>query len=172
MQQLLSMLSMAYSVSIPYIEVIIKAVAIFVIGLIVAKAVRKLIDKIASKHFDAGMTVFVRQFIYYSLMSFILIAVLSELGVQTASLVAVLGGMSIAVGLSLRSSLSNLASGVLLIMFKPFTIGDQISIDSQTGVISAIQLLFTYLIDSDGNQITVPNNKLITSMVTKYKVTT
>jgi small conductance mechanosensitive channel len=155
----------------PYIIQGIEALIILVVGSLLSKMLSSMIKKIVASRFDSTMGTFAKQFTFYSFMFLVVIAVLSKLGVQTTSLIAILGGMSVAVGLSLRSSLSNLASGILLIMFKPFSIGNQISVDGNQGEVTDIALLFTYLKDSDNNQVTVPNNKLVTNVVTRYQKT-
>ena len=170
MSGLFSEITLSTKLLLPYIENAVKALAILIIGWILAKIFSGVVKKVVTSRVDVTMGSFTKQFTFYGLMLLVFIAVLSELGVQTTSLVAVLGGMSVAVGLSLRSSLSNLASGILVIMFKPFSIGDQISVDSTQGKVTDIQLLFTYLQDDNGNQVTVPNNKLVTNSVTRLKI--
>jgi small conductance mechanosensitive channel len=171
MSNLLTDISLSTEQLLPYITSAAEALAIFIIGWILAKILSNVVKKVVTSRFDATMGTFSKQFAFYGFMLLVLIAVLSKLGVQTTSLVAILGGMSVAVGLSLRSSLSNLASGILVIMFKPFSIGDQISVDGTQGKVTDIELLFTYLQDDDSNQVTIPNNKLVTNAVTRLKAT-
>lgn len=169
MSNLFTNISLPAEQLVPYITRAAEALVILIIGWILAKVLSNVVKKVVASRIDATMGTFSKQFSFYGFMLLVLIAVLSKLGVQTTSLVAILGGMSVAVGLSLRSSLSNLASGLLVIMFKPFSIGDQISVDSCQGKVTRIELLFTYLQDGDGNQVTIPNNKLVTNSVTRLK---
>lgn len=122
------------------------------------------------RHIEPTFALFAKRCIFYLCMIFVLMAVLSLLGVHTTSLVAVIGGMSIAIGLSLRSSLSNLASGILLVFFRPFKVGDYIQLSSQSGTVEDIQILFTVLKTSAGQQLTIPNNQFLSSAITNYSV--
>ena len=117
---------------------------------------------------DQTFSLFIKRVIFYILMIFVVLAALSMVGVQTASLVAVLGGMSIAIGLSLRSSLSNLASGILLIFFRPFKVGDYIQVSSETGTVEEIQILFTTIVTSGLQKVIIPNNKFLTNSITNF----
>ena len=160
-------LSSAIAFFEPYIIKGVEALAILIVGWILAAVISRLIGKVIAEKLDQTMGAFIKQFSFYMLLLVVFIAVLSKLGVQTASLIAVLGGMSVAVGLSLRSSLSNLASGILVIMFKPLQIGDTITVNGSSGKVTKIELLFTYLQADSGDQIAVPNNQLVTYAVTK-----
>ena len=107
------------AIAIEYGTQIISAVLIFAFGIWVSKLVVKVIDKIfLTRKVDDTIRIFVTKILNYLFVIFVFIAVLSKLGVQTASLIAILGGIGIAVGLSLKSSLSNLASGIILILFR------------------------------------------------------
>ena len=122
------------------------------------------------RHIEPTFALFSKRCVFYLCMIFVLMAVLSLLGVHTTSLVAVIGGMSIAIGLSLRSSLSNLASGILLVFFRPFKVGDFIEISKQNGTVEDIQILFTVLKTSSGQQVTIPNNQFLSSAITNYSI--
>lgn len=148
---------------------VIFAIVILIVGLILAKLCANLIEKLMRlRHIEETVTRFVRRLVYYVLLIFVLIACLSKLGVQTSSLVAIVGAMSLAIGLSLRSSLSNLASGILLIMFRPFKVGDYVEVQSFSGVIEDIQILFTQLKTTANQQITLPNNIFMSHAVMNY----
>jgi len=88
--------------------------------------------------------------------------------VQTASLLAIMGGMSLALGLALRSSISNVASGMLLIIFRPFKVGDAIEINSHTGTVMDIQILFTRIRTAQYQDITIPNDQFMKNAVMNY----
>lgn len=144
-------------------------VLIFIIGWWVARRISKVMGALLQKRaIDQTFTLFIKRVIFYILMIFVVLAALSMVGVQTASLVAVLGGMSIAIGLSLRSSLSNLASGILLIFFRPFKVGDYIQVSSETGTVEEIQILFTTIVTSGLQKVIIPNNKFLTNSITNF----
>ena len=144
-------------------------VLIFIIGWWVARRISKVMGALLLKRaIDQTFSLFIKRVIFYILMIFVVLAALSMVGVQTASLVAVLGGMSIAIGLSLRSSLSNLASGILLIFFRPFKVGDYIQVSSETGTVEEIQILFTTIVTSGLQKVIIPNNKFLTNSITNF----
>ena len=112
---------------IPYGITFAIAVIIFVIGILISKMITNLLRKVLQRrNIELTISKFVCRLAYAILMIFVVLATLSQLGVQTTSLIAILGAMSLAVGLSLKSSLSNLASGLLLVLFRPFKTGDYI----------------------------------------------
>lgn len=106
---------------------VIAALAIFIFGRWVAKGVRKLVVRIMGKSgVDSTLTTFTANLTYIGLLAFIVIAALGQLGIQTTSFIAVIGAAGLAVGLALQGSLSNFAAGFLLIIFRPFKVGDLI----------------------------------------------
>jgi len=147
------------------------AALILFIGLYVIKRISKVTLTILEKrHVEATVAQFVNRLLYYLLLILLLMAVLGQLGVQTSSLLAVLGGMSIAIGLSLQSSLSNLASGFLLILFRPFKVGDSIKMGSQTGTVIEIHVLYTQIRTSQYQNVTIPNDQFMKNAVLNYSV--
>ena len=104
---------------------IIAAILIFVVGRWAAKLVRDVIEKLMKKSgIDATLVTFAGNFTYVVIIAFVVLAALAKLGIQTTSFIAIIGAAGLAVGLALRGSLSNFASGVLLIIFRPFRVGD------------------------------------------------
>lgn len=98
----------------------------------------------------------------------LVLSVLSTLGVETTSFVAVIGAAGLAVGLALQNSLANFAGGLLILAFKPFRVGDLISVQGLTGYVDAVHLFTTVLIASDNRLLTLPNNTLTTNSITNY----
>ncbi|RYF70147.1 MAG: mechanosensitive ion channel family protein [Cytophagaceae bacterium] len=98
----------------------------------------------------------------------LVLSVLSALGVETTSFVAVIGAAGIAVGLALQNSLANFAGGLLILAFKPFRVGDLISVQGLIGYVEAVHLFNTVLITSDNRTLTLPNNTLTTNSITNY----
>lgn len=148
---------------------ILAAVAIFVIGKWLAKIVSNLIKKSMTKaNMDATLINFIEHLSYTALLAFVIIAALGAAGIQTASFVAVFGAAGLAVGLALQGSLSNFAAGVLMLVFKPFKIGDFVEIAGTMGTVSSIQIFNTILNSPDNIKIIVPNAKATGDNIKNY----
>lgn len=155
--------------AIPYGITFAIAVIIFVIGILISKIIRNLLRKVLQRrNIELTIAKFICRLVYAILMIFVVLATLSQLGVQTTSLIAILGAMSLAVGLSLKSSLSNLASGLLLVVFRPFKTGDYIKIGSYEGTVDEINLLFTEMLNSSNQQLTIPNSKFMSDAIINF----
>lgn len=140
---------------------LIAALAILLIGRWAAQIVRKIIyNLMVRSRVDQTLIAFVVSLSYVALMAFVVIAALGQLGIQTASFIAVLGAAGLAVGLALQGSLSNFAAGVLMIIFRPFKVGDLIEGGGVTGVVDRIEIFTTTLKSGDNKQIIVPNSKI------------
>ena len=152
-------------------EKVVIATVIFFIGMWVSRLLVKGVRRIlARRHVEKTLAEFLSKVLYYTLMVFVIAALLSELGVQTASLVAVIAGMSVAVGLSLRGSLSNLASGILLVFFKPFYIDNWIKIGSVSGQVKEVGLLYTEILTGDRVMVVIPNSKFMSDVITNLSL--
>lgn len=148
---------------------VLGAIAIGFLGYWAAKAVREFIKKMMLRSkVDATLVGFTANLAYAGLLAFVAIAALGKLGIQTASFVAVLGAAGLAVGLALQGSLSNFAAGVMLIIFKPFKVGDYIEAAGTAGVVEDIDILTTQLKSPDNKAITVPNSKMLGDNITNY----
>jgi small conductance mechanosensitive channel len=140
---------------------IIGAGAILIIGRLVAKLVRSIVGRLMTRaRADATLVSFVQALTYTALMAFVIIAALGQLGVQTASFVAVLGAAGLAVGLALQGSLANFAAGVLLLVFRPFRADDLIEAGGSMGVVTEIGIFTTTLRTPDRRRVVVPNSKV------------
>jgi len=148
---------------------IVTALAIFVIGKWVAnmitKAVRTLMQK---REVDKTLETFVGNLIRMVLMVFVIIAAIGAVGIQTTSLIAVLGAAGLAVGLALQGSLSNFAAGVLIVLFRPYKVGDWVEAAGISGAVVEVQILTTILKTGDNKQIIVPNSQIMGSIITNY----
>lgn len=165
----MKILGYSYAWLLPYVVHVVLAILIFIFGLLAAKLIRNVLNRILRKRkVDETVVVFSVRAAYSLVILFVILATLAELGVQTASLVAVFGAMALAIGLSLRSSLSNLAAGILLVIFRPVRIGDFIEMDGKSGVVTEIQLLFTQVTTSTNQCIIFPNSKFMSSYVINY----
>ncbi len=140
---------------------LIFAALIFVIGKKVAKWVVSLLAKALDRaKVDSILAKFMENASYAIMMVFVVIAAVNRLGVETTSLVAILGAAGLAVGLALQGSLSNFAAGVLLILFKPFTIGDWVTAAGVTGVVQNVDIFNTTFLTLDNRKVIVPNSKI------------
>ncbi|MBN1355141.1 mechanosensitive ion channel [bacterium] len=148
---------------------VIAAIAILLIGWIVAKGIRGIIRRIMRRvHLDETLVSFVSSMCYVGILAFVIIAALGQLGVQTASFVVVLGSAGLAVGLALQGSLANFAAGVLMIIFKPFKVGDFIEGGGVAGVVEEIGIFTTELKSLDNKKIIVPNGKITGDNIVNY----
>lgn len=148
---------------------LIGAVAIFVFGRIAAGIVRSILKKILKKgNVEETLSAFIVSVTYVAIIAFVIIAALGTIGIQTASFVAVLGAAGLAVGLALQGSLANFASGVLLILFKPFKVNDFIEGAGTFGVVEEIGIFTTVLKAPDNKVIIIPNAKLTGDNIINY----
>lgn len=139
------------------------------IGYRLARILPRLLERALSKaHVDATLTTFVTNLSRSVLLVFITIIVLGRLGIETASLIAVLGAAGLAIGLALQGSLSNFAAGVLIIFFRPFRVGDEIEAGGATGTVQDIQIFTTVLHTADNLRIIVPNDLITKGKITNY----
>lgn len=121
-----------------------------------------------SKKLDTTIKSFVRNFIHIGLRALLILIVLNIVGIQTTSIVAILGAASFAVGLALQGSLANFAGGVLILVFKPFKIGDVIEAHGKVGRVKEIQLFNSIMVTGDNKTVIVPNSKLTGEILTNY----
>ena len=148
---------------------ILMALVIFVIGKWVVKKLSNMIESLMQKNeVDPAIRNFTGSIIYYTLLIFVCIAALGQLGIQTASFVAIVGAAGLAVGLALQGSLSNFAAGVLLLIFRPFKVGDFVEIAGTSGVIQSIQIFTTELNTPDNKKVIVPNGGVISGNIVNY----
>jgi small conductance mechanosensitive channel len=148
---------------------VLVGLAILAVGWLVAKLIRAITERLLLRSkVDPTIVSFIKHLTYYTLMAFVLIAALNQFGVQTASLIAVMGAAGLAVGLALQGALSNFAAGILLIMFRPFRVGELVAGGGVEGVVSEIGLLTTELNAPDNRRLVVPNAKMLGDSVINY----
>jgi len=145
------------------------AVALLAVGRIIAGFTRKLLRKgLTTADVDPTLVPFLASLGYYSVLIVVVVAVLGVAGIQTASLVAVLGAAGLAIGLALQGTLSNVAAGVMLLVFRPFRVGDGVDAGGAKGAVEAIGLFTTTINTPDNVRITVPNSSVWGGTVTNY----
>ncbi|MDE2239269.1 MAG: mechanosensitive ion channel [Rhodospirillales bacterium] len=123
---------------------------------------------VKSPHLDATLFRFFGTIARYLVLAFAIIFVLNRFGIQTASLIAVLGAAGLAVGLAVQGTLSNLAAGIMLILFRPFRVGNYVQVASQAGTVLDVNLFYTELKTYDGLQILVPNKDVWAASIINY----
>ena len=148
---------------------IIAAVAILIIGRMVAKILQKLIVKVMDKRkVDKTISTFASSMVFSALYIFVILAALSQVGIQTTSFMAIIGAAGLAIGLALQGSLSNFASGFLIILFRPFKLGDYVEAGGVSGSISKISVFTTDINTVDNKKIIVPNAQIMNGTITNY----
>ena len=145
------------------------ALAIFYIGkFFVGLLVRTTGNVMQSQGVDKTLETFICNLIRTALMVVIVIAAIGAIGIQTTSFIAIFGAAGLAIGLALQGSLSNFASGVLIVLFKPYRVGDYIEAAGIAGSVEQVQILTTVLKTGDNKQIIVPNSQIMNSIITNY----
>ena len=148
---------------------VIAAIAIFYIGRRIARMITNALHKTFQRqNVDKTLETFVCNFTYMALLIFVIIAAINQVGVQTTSLIAVMGAAGLAVGLALQGSLSNFAAGVLIVIFRPYRVGDFVEAAGIAGIVEQVQILTTALRTGDNKHIIVPNKQIMDSVITNY----
>lgn len=154
---------------IPWGIKILYAVMILALGFLVKNMVLKLLTKVLkSKEVDEILIAFVSSIIKALIIAFAVIAAIDQLGIETTSVVAILGAATLAISLALQSSLQNFASGVMLIIFRPFRSGDFIQAGGVTGVVEGISVFNTTMRTPDNKEVIVPNGSIYSGVITNY----
>jgi len=148
---------------------VIAAIAVFIVGRWIAKMLTTLTEKVMNKkQVDPTIVSFVANLLYMALLVFVVLAALGQLGIQTTSFIAVIGAAGLAIGLALQGSLSNFAAGFLMIIFRPFKVGDFIEGAGVAGTVEAIHIFTTQLLTPDNKTIIIPNASLTAGNITNY----
>jgi len=155
--------------AIPWGIKIVAAIAIFIIGRFIAKVIVRTIKKVMTKaDIEATLRNFLGNIIQATLMVVVVIAALEQLGVNTTSVLAVFAAAGLAVGLAFKDSLSNFAAGIMLVLFKPFKLGDFVEAAGISGVVEKIRIFNTLMRTGDNREITVPNAHIYAGIITNY----
>lgn len=150
---------------------VLYAVIILILGRIIAGVIRSVAIKVMKKSkVDETLISFSSSLSYIALMTMVIIAAINQLGIQTTSIIAVLGAAGLAVGLALQGSLSNFAAGVLMIIFKPIKVGDFIQGAGELGEVLDIEIFTTTLKTPDCKKVIIPNAKLAGDNITNFTV--
>lgn len=145
------------------------AIAIFYVGkMVVGLVVRAMRKVMRRQEVDKTLETFVCNLVRMVLLVVVVIAAIGQLGIETTSFIAIFGAAGLAVGLALQGSLSNFASGVLIVLFRPYRVGDFVEAAGISGVVEQVQILTTVLKTGDNKQIIVPNGQIMDSIITNY----
>lgn len=146
---------------------LIKAVIVFIVGRFVIRMINKLVHRILFKRdFDPSVKTFVGSLVNVTLMVLLIISVVGALGVQTTSFAALLASAGVAIGMALSGNLSNFAGGLIILLFKPYKVGDYIESQGVGGTVKEIQIFHTILLTVDNKNIYIPNGALSSGVVT------
>ena len=159
------------TVLIEYSPKLISALLILFIGLYAIRLINRLVRRIMVKReLDPTLSTFLADSLLWAMRFILFVTFISKLGIETSSFVAILGAIGLAVGLSLQGSLSNFAGGVLIILFKPFKVGDSIEAQATAGTVSEIQIFVTKLVTGNNQTIFIPNGILSNGVITNFSL--
>ena len=148
---------------------LIKALLVFIVGRFLISMINKLVQRVLLKrNIDPSIKTFVGSLIHIILMILLIVSVVGALGVQTASFAALLASAGVAIGMALSGNLSNFAGGLIILIFKPYKVGDFIVAQNLSGTVREIQIFHTVLTTTDNKVIYIPNGSLSSSAVINY----
>lgn len=148
---------------------ILTAIVIFVVGRFLIGFINKLVAKLLSRrHVDVGVQGFVKSLVNILLTVLLIVAVISQLGIETTSFAALLASAGVAVGMALSGNLQNFAGGLLILLFRPYKVGDYIECQGQGGTVREIQIFYTILVTPENKVIYLPNGPLSSGTVVNY----
>jgi small conductance mechanosensitive channel len=158
-------------VLVDYSPKLISAFLILFVGIYAIRLINRIITKIMiQRNLDPTLTKFLSDILIWALRILLFVTFISKLGIETSSFVAILGAMGLAVGLSLQGSLSNFAGGMLIIVFKPFKVGDTIESQGVIATVSEIQIFVTKMLTANNQTVFVPNGALSNGTIINYSM--
>jgi small conductance mechanosensitive channel len=148
---------------------VLAAIVIFAVGRWIGRLAANLLERVLLRsRVDKTLASFAKNICYFTVLTFVVIATLNKLGIATNSFLAVVGAAGLAVGLALQGSLSNFAAGVMMMIFRPFGIGDYIEAGGAEGKVNEIQTFNTVIITKDNKRVIVPNAKITGDKITVH----
>ena len=167
MEYLLKLLDMSIAWLGEYSLKVLAAILILVVGRWLARKLAHLLARVLEKNkIEATLVGFLENIAYYALLVLVLIAAAGQLGINTTSFLTIVGAAGLAVGLALKDSLSNFASGVMLVLFRPFKSGDAVEVAGVKGKVVGINIFNTILNTPDNQQVIVPNSSITSDVIT------
>jgi small conductance mechanosensitive channel len=152
----------------PYAYNFIVAIVLFIIGKWIARRIANFAEGVIAKKIDHTVAHFMGNLINITILAFVVIASLDQLGVETTSIVAIMGAAGLAIGLALKDSLGNFAAGVMLITFRPFKKGDYVEAGGAAGVVREVRIFNSVFVTPDNKVITVPNGSIMSGTIVNY----
>lgn len=150
---------------------IVLAVVIYIIGRFIIKRLVKALGNLKSmKSMDVTAANYIVTFIKYALYVVLLVSIVGLLGVPMSSVIALIASVGVAIGMALQGSLANIAGGIMLLIFRPFSVGDYISTGTEEGVVRSISLVYTVLTTLDNRRVSVPNGNLMNASISNATV--
>lgn len=148
---------------------LVEAIILFIVGYIICRYIRKAVEHILDKsNVDPSAKTFISEIIFFFCLAIVSIVALGTAGVAAGTLAAAFGGIGLAIGLGLKDNIGNVASGIFILIFRPFRVGDYIQVGTSQGTVTDIRIMYT-LISTLGNQmIVIPNSSLINSVIKNY----
>ena len=148
---------------------VLLAILVFIVGRWIVRRINRLFAKVLEKrHVDASLSTFMKSLVSITLTLLLIILIIGVLGIETSSFIALFASAGVAVGMALSGTLQNFAGGVMILLFKPFKVGDVIEAQGQTGAVKDIQIFNTILTTPDNKIIIIPNGGLSTGMMKNY----
>ena len=148
---------------------ILAALLIFIIGRLIISFLNKMVARILQRRkVDAGVQSFVRSLVHILLMVLLVIAVISKLGIETTSFAALLASAGVAVGMALSGNLQNFAGGLIILIFRPYKVGDWIEAQGESGAVKEIQIFHTILTTADNKTVFIPNGSASSGTIVNY----
>ena len=158
-------------VLVDYAPKLVSAFLILFVGIYAIRLINRIITKVmVQRNLDPTLTKFLSDILIWALRILLFVTFISKLGIETSSFVAILGAMGLAVGLSLQGSLSNFAGGMLIIVFKPFKVGDTIEAQGVIATVSEIQIFVTKMLTANNQTVFVPNGALSNGTIINYSM--
>jgi small conductance mechanosensitive channel len=168
-EQTQQLIDAAWNMVVNHYLDVVSAIVILTVGRVFAGWARKLTRKALERgNVDATLVPFLAKLVYYAVLAVVLIAVLNRVGIATTSVVAIFGAAGLAVGLAMQNTLANFASGVMLLLFRPFKLGDYIDAGGTAGTVMEIGIFATTLKSPDNIKITVPNSQVYGSTISNF----
>ncbi len=155
------------AVAISYGWKVLSAILLFIVGKWLAKRLTNLFGRILeSQKVDITLVEFLKNISYYLILTAVIVAAVGQLGINTTSFLTIIGAAGLAIGLALKDSLSNFSSGVMLILFRPFSVGDVVTVAGETGKVKAVTIFNTILTTGDNQKKIIPNGSIANDTIT------